>query len=90
MLDEPSELIPVDKQSDDQIVHTFGLRKAERPEHQPLDPRPQIDVFALDFLCALFADGGLCRKFCSGGREGVVAPVGGEIRRPGSRTVRPQ
>jgi hypothetical protein len=32
----------------------------------------------------------LCRKFCSGGREGVVAPVGGEIRRPGSRTVRPQ
>jgi hypothetical protein len=32
----------------------------------------------------------LCRKFCSCGREGVVAPVGGEIRRPGSRTVRPQ
>ncbi len=32
----------------------------------------------------------LCRKFCSGGREGAVAPVGGEIRRPGSRTVRPQ
>jgi hypothetical protein len=31
----------------------------------------------------------LCRKFCSGGREGGVAPVGGEIRRPGSRTVRP-
>ena len=33
---------------------------------------------------------GLCRKFCSGGREGVVTPAGGEIRRPGSRTVRPQ
>ena len=49
MLDEPSELIPVDKQSDDQIVHPFGLRKANRPAHQPLDPRPQIDVFALDF-----------------------------------------
>jgi len=32
----------------------------------------------------------LCRKFCSGGRAGIVAPVGGEIRRPGSRTVRPQ
>ena len=27
MLDEPPELIPVDKQSNDQIVHTFGLRK---------------------------------------------------------------
>jgi SAM-dependent methyltransferase len=32
----------------------------------------------------------LCRKFCVGGREGAVAPVGGEIKRPGSRTVRPQ
>jgi hypothetical protein len=31
----------------------------------------------------------LCRKFFSGGREGVVASVGGVIRRPGSRTVRP-
>jgi hypothetical protein len=44
LLDEPPELIPVDKQSDDQIVHTFGLRKTDRPAHQPLDPRPQIDV----------------------------------------------
>ena len=42
-------------------------------------------------IAQLLAPGcGLCRKFCSGGREGVVGPVGGEIRRPGSRTVRPQ
>src|SRR5262245_39315511 len=32
----------------------------------------------------------LCRKFCFGGREVAVAPVGGRLRRPGSRTVRPQ
>jgi hypothetical protein len=32
----------------------------------------------------------LCRKFCSGGRAGAVAPVWGGITRPGSRTVRPQ
>ena len=32
----------------------------------------------------------LCRKFCSGGREGAVAPVCGGIKRPGSRTVRLQ
>ena len=32
----------------------------------------------------------LCRKFCLGGREGAVAPVGGGITRPGSRTVQPQ
>ena len=34
--------------------------------------------------------GRLCRKFCTGGREGAVAPVCGEIKRPGSRTVQPQ
>jgi hypothetical protein len=33
---------------------------------------------------------GLCRKLCSGGREGAVAPVGGRLRRSGRRTVRPQ
>jgi hypothetical protein len=32
----------------------------------------------------------LCRKFCLGGREGAVAPIGRRLRRPGSRTVRPQ
>jgi hypothetical protein len=32
---------------------------------------------------------GLCRKFCSGGREGAVAPVCGRIRQPLSRTIRP-
>jgi len=32
----------------------------------------------------------LCRKFCSGGREEAVAPVCVGIKRPGSRTVRPQ
>ncbi len=31
----------------------------------------------------------LCRKFCLGGREGVIAPVGGGMTRPGSKTVRP-
>ena len=34
--------------------------------------------------------GRLCRKFCSGGHEGAVAPVCGGITRRGSRTVRPQ
>jgi class 3 adenylate cyclase len=32
---------------------------------------------------------GLCRKFCSGGHEGGVAPVRVGITRRGSRTVRP-
>ena len=33
---------------------------------------------------------GLCRKFCSGGHEGTVVPVGAGITRPERRTVRPQ
>jgi hypothetical protein len=33
---------------------------------------------------------GLCRKFCSGGHEGTIVPVGGGITRPERRTVRPQ
>ena len=32
----------------------------------------------------------LCRKFCSEGHEGPVGPVWAGIKRPGSRTIRPQ
>ena len=31
-------------------MHAFWLRKAERPAYQPLDPRAQVDVLALDLL----------------------------------------
>ncbi len=33
---------------------------------------------------------GFCRKFCSGGHEGAVAPICVALKRRGSRTVRPQ
>ena len=33
---------------------------------------------------------GLCRKFCSEGHDGAVAPVCAEITRRESRTIRPQ
>ena len=33
---------------------------------------------------------GFCRKFCSGGAKGTVAPVREGMKQPGSRTVRPQ
>jgi len=61
----------------------------------PDDPSHGV-ITGVGELCERFGlvrgeiDHGLCRKFCSGGREGVVTPAGGEIRRPGSRTVRPQ
>jgi hypothetical protein len=51
----------------------------------------------LSYYSAVFADGafterekGLCRKYCSGGHEGAVAPVWVGITRPESRTIRPQ
>jgi hypothetical protein len=33
---------------------------------------------------------GLCRKFCSGGAEGAIVPVGGVIRCSGLQTVAPE
>src|SRR5262249_35845958 len=36
-------------------MHLFGLGKTEGATDQPLDPRPQIDVLALDFLRGVLA-----------------------------------
>jgi hypothetical protein len=48
-----------------------------------------IDTTALFHECGVELQW-LCRKFCSEGHEGAVAPVCGGIKRRGSRTVRPQ
>ena len=53
--DGSSKFIPIDEQPNHQIVHAFRLGKAQRATHQPLDPGPEIDVFALDFLRVLLA-----------------------------------
>jgi hypothetical protein len=44
------KLIPIDKQPDDQIVHAFRFGETDRTAYQPLDPRAQVDVLALDLL----------------------------------------
>ena len=44
------KLIPIDKETDHQVVHVFGLGKTDRPADQPLDPRAQVNVLALDLL----------------------------------------
>jgi hypothetical protein len=44
------KLIPIDKETNHQVMRAFRLRKADRPAYQPLDPRPQIDVLAFDLL----------------------------------------
>ena len=48
--DGSSKFIPIDEEPNDQIVHAFRLGKANGPTNQPLDPGPEIDVLALDFL----------------------------------------
>ena len=50
-----SKFIPIDEQPNHQIVHAFRLGKAQRATNQPLDPGPEIDVLALDFLRVLLA-----------------------------------
>ena len=53
--DGSPKLIPIDEQPNHQIVHLFRLRKAKGTTHEPLDPGPEIDVLALDFLRVLLA-----------------------------------
>jgi hypothetical protein len=38
-------------------VHGSRFEEANGAAHEPLNPGPQIDVFALDSLHVLFADG---------------------------------
>jgi len=53
--DGSSKLISIEEQPNHQIVHLFRLGKAQRATNQPLDPGPEIDVLALDFLRILLA-----------------------------------
>ncbi len=54
-LEGSSKFIAVDEQPNHQVVHAFRLGKTNRTAHQPLDPRPQIDMLALDLLGLRFA-----------------------------------
>ena len=48
------ELIAVDEQADDEIVHLSGLREADRLAHQALDPCAQREMFAFQLLRIAF------------------------------------
>src|SRR5262249_1996179 len=50
MSDGPSKLIAIDEQPNHQVVHALCLGKTDRPPYQPLDPRAQVAMLALDFL----------------------------------------
>ena len=49
------EFVAIDEESNHEIVHALRLGEAQRTADEPLNPRPQIDVFALDFLRVLLA-----------------------------------
>ena len=66
MSDGHPKLIPINKQADDQIVHAFRFGETDRPAYQPLDPRAQVDVLALDLL-------GICLPY--GALRGIKMPL---------------
>ena len=51
VLDGYPKLVAIDEEPDHEIVHRRRLGKADRAAYKPFNPRPQIDVFAFDFLC---------------------------------------
>ena len=52
---ELPEFVSIDEEPNHEIVHALRLGEAQRTADEPLNPRPQIDVFALDFLRVLLA-----------------------------------
>ena len=47
------KLVTIDEEANHQIVHAFRLRITGCATYQTLDPGPEIDVPALNFLCIL-------------------------------------
>ena len=80
--DEPPKLVPIDEQSNHEIVHALRLGKTNRATHQPFDPRAQVDVLTLDFLRVFLPHVmGLCIEMPLIGPP----PVGVELRNPKRR-----
>ena len=50
-----AKLVAINEEPNHEIVHRRRFRKADRATDEPLDPRPQIDVFTLDALGMLLA-----------------------------------
>jgi hypothetical protein len=56
MSDGSSKLIAIDEEANHQIMHRRGFGKTNCTAYETFDPRPQVDVFALDFLRMLLAN----------------------------------
>ena len=76
----------------ERLAHPDQRQTLLRPAHLELDETMQEIVTGLEQVQPgrVVLDSWLCRKFCSEGYTGAVAPVGTTITRRVSRTVRPQ
>src|SRR5713101_1656560 len=54
--EQASKLIAINEKTDDQIVHRCRFQKTNRATYEPLNPRTQVDVLALNFLRMLLAN----------------------------------
>jgi hypothetical protein len=63
------KLVAINEKTNHQIVHGRRFGEANGAAHEPLNPGPQIDVFTLDSLYVVFADGVLL-----GGDMPLVGP----------------
>src|SRR5712691_8269109 len=55
VLESYPKLIAIDEEANHEIVHRRRFGKTNGTPYEPLDPSPQVDVFALDFLRVLLA-----------------------------------
>ena len=54
--DASPKFVAINEEGKHQIVHGRCFGETNRPAHQPLDSRPQIDVLAFDLLRMGFAN----------------------------------
>ena len=80
-MDVPSKLHLVDQQADDGVVHRLQLGEADRPPCQPLDPSPEIEVFAFNTLGVAFSHLVADRIEVARVSAPVVLEVPGDIER---------
>ena len=50
-----AKFVSIDEESNHEIVHVLRLGEAQRAAYEALDPGPQLEVFALNFLGVLLA-----------------------------------
>ena len=72
--------VAIDEEAHDPIVYRGRFGKTERATHEPLDPRPPIDVLAFDLLRMGFANRVLRRINMMLVRAPFIGREGGDVK----------